>query len=109
MDVIVRTKKFATDSLFFLTSAHANVSGDMLNRCRMNAITGKFLFYQMHVSVLLSEVLVQQSRPLRSCAFFLDVLLTVTVPVHRSSKVFWVSFSEIQTKVGSDGYKTTIV
>ena len=41
MDVIVRTKKFATDSLFFLTSAHANVSGDMLNRCRMNAITGK--------------------------------------------------------------------
>ena len=47
MDVIVRTKKFATDSLFFLTSAHANVSGDMLNRCRMNAITGKFLFCQM--------------------------------------------------------------
>ena len=47
MDVIVRTKKFATDSLFFLTSAHANVSGDMLNRCRMNAITGKFLFHQM--------------------------------------------------------------
>ena len=41
MDVIVRTKKFATDSLFFLTSAHANMSGDLLGRCRMNAITGK--------------------------------------------------------------------
>ena len=41
MDVIVRTKKFPTDSLFFLLSPHTNLSPDMLNRCRMNAITGK--------------------------------------------------------------------
>ena len=55
MDVIVRTKKFATDSLFFLTSAHANVSGDMLNRCRMNAITGEFLFLSDDKSLSITQ------------------------------------------------------
>jgi hypothetical protein len=56
MDVIVRTKKFATDSLFFLTSAHANVSGDMLNRCRMNAITGWQAFFPVPFAQYNSEI-----------------------------------------------------
>jgi len=40
LDVIVRTKKFSVDSLFFLMSPHSNVNVELLNRCRMNAISG---------------------------------------------------------------------
>ncbi|CBY33190.1 unnamed protein product [Oikopleura dioica] len=40
LDVIVRTKKFTADSLFFLASPHADVNNDLFDRCRMNAIAG---------------------------------------------------------------------
>ena len=44
LDVIVRTKKFTADSLFFLSSPHADVNNDLFDRCRMNAIAGTFAF-----------------------------------------------------------------
>ncbi|KAM6450771.1 chondroitin sulfate glucuronyltransferase [Liasis olivaceus] len=46
MDIV--SKKHPVDTLFFLTSVWTEVNLDILNRCRMNAISGWQVFFPVH-------------------------------------------------------------
>jgi len=62
VDVISKTKRFPPESLFFLSSVAVRITGEYLNRCRMNTISNWQVFFPIPFSAFNPDLIYDASK-----------------------------------------------